>query len=123
MGERSRSSEVWQLHRENSLDWVAAFLGVVLAGIHLYVGITEGEFQFLVAGAVFLLGVLSFLTAYWRPILYTLGAMYALALGLIWLLNGMQYQTIGVVTGAISTVFVALVLYLFVTEDPTFSGA
>lgn len=116
MGERSRSSGVLRLEMENSLDWLAVALGVVLAGIHIYLGITNNEPPFLVVGAGFLLGVALFLTQYWQPILYILGVVYALILGFIWILNGMQYRTIGIITGVISTTFLVLISYLFVRE-------
>lgn len=105
-----------RLEMESSLDWVAVALGVVLAAIHIYLGITTDRSPFVVVGGGFLLGVAFFLTRYWRPVLYVLGIVYALVLGFIWILNGMEYQTIGLVTGAISTAFLVLISYLFVRE-------
>lgn len=116
MSERSRSSGVLRLEMESSLDWVAVALGVVLAGIHIYLGVTNDESPFVVVGVGFLLGVAFFLTKYWQPILYVLGVVYALVLGFIWILNGLEYRTVGIVTGAISTTFVVLISYLFVRE-------
>ncbi|WP_276301634.1 hypothetical protein [Halorussus lipolyticus] len=101
---------------DSSLDWVAVALGVLLAGIHVYLGVTTDQSPFVVVGAGFLLGVVFFLTRYWRPVLYLLGVIYALVLGFIWLLNGMEYRTIGLVTGAISVAFLVLISYLFARE-------
>lgn len=116
MGERSQSSGVLRLEMENSLDWLAVALGVLLAGIHIYLGVTNDESPFVVVGVGFLLGVALFLTKYWRPILYLLGVVYALILGFIWILNGMEYRMVGIVTGTISTTFLVLISYLFVRE-------
>jgi hypothetical protein len=116
MGERSRSSGVLRLKMENSLDWPAVSLGVILAGIHIYLGVTNDESPFVVGGIGVLLDVALFLTKYWRPILYVLGVVYALILGFIWILNGMEYRMSGIVTGVVSTIFLVLISYLFVRE-------
>ncbi|WP_135824526.1 hypothetical protein [Halorussus ruber] len=115
MEERSLSGVV-RLEMDSRLDWVAVALGVVLAAIHIYLGVTTDQSPFVVIGAGFLLGVAFFMTQYWRPVLYVLGVVYTLVLGFIWLLSGMQYRTIGLVTGALSTAFLLLISYLFARE-------
>jgi hypothetical protein len=69
-----------------------------------------------VAGVGFLVGMASFLTRYWQPILHVLGVAYAFVLGFVRLLTKMEYRTIGIVTGIISTTSLVLVSYLFVRE-------
>lgn len=116
MGERSQSSGVFRFRFESGFDWLAVLLGVVLAGIHLYLGVVENEPPFLVVAIGFLGGVFLFLTRYWQPILYLLAALFVLVLGTVWLLGGMEYRTLGLVTGAISTAFILVVAYLFLRE-------
>lgn len=116
MGDAPESAGVLRLEMKSSLDWVAVALGVVLAGIHVYLGVTTDRSPFVVVGAGFLLGVAFFLTRYWRPVFYLLGVIYGLVLGFIWILNGMQYQTIGLVTSALSIAFLVLISYLFARE-------
>lgn len=104
---------------------VALFLGLtlLLAGIHLYLGLFEPTFpasrrgQFLVIGIAFLAGFIFRLTPLWRPVLYLLGAAFAIFLGGLWLFGGLERFTVGVATGVVSTAFIALALYLFVREE------
>lgn len=101
------------------------FLGVTLsiAGIHLYLGLFDPAVsgprsgQFLLIGVAFLAGFLVRLTPFWRPVLYLLGAAFALFLGALWLFGGAERFLIGVGTGIVATVFIALALYLFVREE------
>lgn len=113
MADRSESSGLFRRRLESRLDWLAVVLGVFLAGIHVYLGLTQDETPFVVVGVGFLVGVVVFLTGYWQPVLYLLGAIYALTLGVIWVLDGTEYETIGIVTGTLSTIFLALAVYLF----------
>ncbi|WP_137286043.1 hypothetical protein [Halorussus salinisoli] len=69
--------------RETMYDWLVALLAVGLAGIHVYLGVTADEPQFLVVGGLFLVGVLFFFTGYWRAILYLLAAVYVGTLGVL----------------------------------------
>lgn len=104
---------------------VALFLGLtlLLAGIHLYLGLFEPTVpasrrgQFLVIGIAFLAGFIVRLTPLWRPVLYLLGAAFAIFLGGLWLFGGLERFTVGVATGVVSTAFIALALYLFVREE------
>lgn len=114
---------------ENSRPGIDAltviFLGltVVLAGIHLYLALVHPavtgaqRWQFALIAAAFLVGVLARLSNYWHSLLYLLGAAFALALGVIWLLGDSEPFTIGVLTGVVATAFVVLALYLFVREE------
>lgn len=98
-------------------------LTLSMAGIHLYFGLFDPAVsgprsgQFLLIGIAFLAGFLFRLTPFWRPVLYLLGAAFALFLGALWLFGGAERFRIGVGTGLVSTVFIALALYLFVREE------
>ncbi|MCQ4333282.1 hypothetical protein KM295_07280 [Natronomonas sp. F2-12] len=96
---------------------------LAIAGIHLYLGLIEPGVpearsgQFVLIGSAFLVGFLLRLTPLWQPVLYLLGAAFALFLGAVWLFGRVEFFLIGVLTGITSTVFIALALYLFVREE------
>ena len=104
---------------------VALFLGatLLLAGIHLYLGLFEPAVpdpqrgQFLAIGIAFLAGFIARLTPLWRPVLYLLGAAFAIFLGGLWLIGGVELFTVGVTTGVVATALIVLALYLFVREE------
>ncbi len=104
-------------------------LALALAGIHLYLGLlapfvpSQSAVQFVVIAMALLVGPLVSLTRYWRPVLYLLGSALAVYLGVIWLLAGMEYFAIGVLTGIVATAFVVLGVYLFVRESTATVGA
>ena len=106
------------------------FLGVTLliAGIHLYLGLFDPTVsgtrsgQFLLIGVAFLAGFLLRLTPLWRPVLYLLGAAFALFLGALWLLDDSERFLVGIGTGVVAAVFIALALYLFVREESASFG-
>ncbi len=101
------------------------FLGLtlVLAGIHFYLALFEPATlgprrdQLLIIGAAFLGGFIVRLTTLWRPILYLLGAAFAVFLGGVWVLGGVENLVVGVLTGIVATAFIALALYLFVRTE------
>ena len=103
----------------------ALFLGatLLLAGVHLYLGLFEPSVpasrrgQFLAIGIAFFAGFIARLTPFWRPVLYLLGAAFAIFLGGLWLFGGLELFTAGVATGVVATAFAALALYLFVREE------
>lgn len=103
----------------------AVFFGLtlLLAGIHLYLGLFAPDVsesrsvQFLVIGVAFLAGFLARLTPLWRPVLYLLGVGFAIFLAALWILSDAVYFTISVVTGVSAAAFVVLALYLFVREE------
>ncbi|UPV76329.1 hypothetical protein M0R89_19390 (plasmid) [Halorussus limi] len=103
--------------RETVFDWLAALLAVVLAGIHIYLGAVGDEQRFFVVAGFFVVGVLFFFTGYWRAMVYLLAAVYVATLGVLWLLGGMQYREVGLLTGAVSLLFIGLVVYLFYEES------
>lgn len=106
-----------------SLDGLFLGLTLVLAGIHFYLALLEPATpgarrdQFIVIGAAFLGGFLVRLTPLWRPILYLLGAAFAVFLGGVWVLGGVENLAVGVLTGIVATAFIALALYLFVRTE------
>lgn len=112
-----------ETHSISPLDGVFLGLALVLAGIHFYLALFEpatsepSRGQSLVIGAAFLGGFLVRLTRFWRPVLYLLGAAFAIFLGGIWILGGAENLLMGTLTGITATAFIALALYLFVREE------
>lgn len=102
---------------ETVFDWLVVGLALLLAGIHVYLGVTTDEFQFVILGALFVLGALFFFTGYWRAVVYLLAAVYVGTLGVLWVLGGLQYREVGVVTAVVSVAFFGLAVYLFVRES------
>lgn len=96
-----------------------------LAGIHLYLGLIAGfvsgvrRSQFVIIGLMFLAGSVLYFTPYWRPVFHLLGAGFALYLGGLWLLGGMEYFFFGLVVGVVGTAFILVNLYLFVRRTRT----
>ncbi|WMT06193.1 hypothetical protein NP511_12445 [Natrinema thermotolerans] len=94
-----------------------------LAAIHLYLATLapsvspDDARQFLLIGAALLVGPAVYVTRYWHPVLYLLGAALAVYLGVLWLLSGTPYPLVGVLTGLVATAFVLLSLLLFVREQ------
>lgn len=109
--------------RSDPLHLAAVALAFVLAALHVYAAVAverpgaTPSIRFLLIGAGFLAGVGVYLTAYFRPVLYLVGAAYAAFLGLLWLVGGMQYVTLGAVAGVFGTAFFVLTIYLFVTDE------
>lgn len=114
--------------RTGPLNRAFFVLALVLAGIHLYLGLfapfvpAERALRFTVIALALLVGPVLYVTPYWRPILYLLGAGFAVYLGVIWLLGGMEHFLLGVVTGIGATAFVVLAVYLFVRESAATVG-
>lgn len=106
--------------RETVFDWLAALLAVALAAIHLYLGLVFDEQRFLIVAALFVLGVVFFFTGYWRAVVYLVAAVYVATLGVLWVLGGMAYREVGLLTGAVSLAFIGLVVYLFYEESGLF---
>lgn len=100
----------------NWLHWTGLLLSVCVAAINIYIGYTESQSPFFVIGASFLLGVVLFMTRFWNPILYLLGVLHIVALGVIWFLDGMQFLAFGVATGILSTGLTVIALSLFFEE-------
>lgn len=104
-------------------NWVFLFLAIVLAGIHLYLGLFstfvagDRATQFVIIGAALLFGPVVYFTPYWRPLLYLLGVGFAVYLGSLWVLGGMEYFAFGILIGITATIFIFLGLYLFVREE------
>lgn len=104
-----------------------AFLlsALVLAGIHLYLGLVapfaapERTTQFVLIGLVLLVGPGLYFTSYWRPILHLLGVAIAVYLGVVWLLAGADHLRFGLAAGGTATVFATLAFYLFVRDETT----
>ena len=104
-------------------NWIFLFLAIVLAGIHLYLGLFatfvagDRATQFVIIGAALLFGPAVYFTPYWRPLLYLLGVGFAVYLGGLWVLGGREYFEFGILAGITATIFILLGLYLFVREE------
>lgn len=100
-----------------------------LAGIHLYLGLFAPDVsdprsgQFLLIGIAFVGGFLIRLTPLWQPILYLLGAAFAVFLGVLWLFGSEGLFAIGIATGVVATTFMTLALYLFFREESRATSA
>ena len=94
-------------------------LALALAGIHLFVASLEptDPGQFHAIASVFFLCALVRLTPLWRPVLYLLAIGFALFLAALWLLGGVDQFRIGVATGSVAAVFVALSAFLLVRDE------
>jgi hypothetical protein len=103
----------------------AAYLlaALALAGIHLYLAVLAPAVPaartspFLAIGLLLLLGPLLFFTSAWRPLLYLIGALLALSLGVVWALEGMSYPRVGIAAGLAATVLLFVGAYLFVRAE------
>lgn len=119
--------ELQRVRELDGLNWLLVVLGLVLAGIHLYLGVAApfvtpaDASKFAVIAVVFVVGAVVYLTSFWRPVLYLLATFLGLYLGQLWLLGGMQYFFVGAVTGVVSTGFLLLAFYLFYREEEFFS--
>lgn len=98
------------------LYWVGVVLAAAIAAVNLYVGYVHSEQVFFVIGSSFLFGVGLFFTRFWHPVLYLLGVLHVGALGVLWLLSGLQYFRFGAASGVMSLALAAIALYLFVQE-------
>ncbi|WP_435181598.1 hypothetical protein [Halorussus sp. AFM4] len=103
--------------RETAFDWLVALLALALAGVHVYLAAAADEPRFYVVAGLFVVGVLFFFTGYWRAMLYLLAAVYVGTLGVLWLLGGMEYRSVGLLTGALSVAFLGLSVYLYLRES------
>jgi len=107
----------------DALNWAFLALTVVLAGLHLYLGLfaafvpDDRATQFVIIALALLFGPVVYFTPYWRPLLYLLGVGFAVYLGSLWLLGGMEYFAFGTVAGLTATSFILLGLYLFYREE------
>lgn len=107
----------------DAFNWAFLFLTIGLAGLHLYLGLfavfvpAERATQFVVIGLALLVGPVLYFTSYWRPLLYLLGAGFAIYLGVVWMLSGMEHFAFGITAGITATGFVLLGLYLFYREE------
>ncbi|WP_137285636.1 hypothetical protein [Halorussus salinisoli] len=112
-----------EVERNGLLHDATIYLAFALAAIHFLIGLfverpgSPTSIQFLLVGAVFLAGVGVHFTPYFRPILYLLGSLFAGFLGVLWLLGGMQYVGLGVLTGVVGGSFILLTTYLFVRAE------
>lgn len=107
----------------DAFNWTFLVLAIVLASLHLYLGLFaafipgERATQFVIIGLALLVGPILYFTPYWRPILYLLGVGLAVYLGALWVLGGREYFAFGIIAGITATSFILLGLYLFYREE------
>lgn len=97
-------------------QWIAATLALVIGAINVGLGFTLTDPAFLIVGATFFVGVALYCTHYWHSIFYIVAAVHLAALGVVWILGGLRYPVLGVLTGVLSVSLFALVLYLFALD-------
>ena len=104
-------------------------LALLLAGIHLYLGLAARFVPppraraFALIGLLLLVGPALYFTPYWKPVLYPIGTALAVSLGVVWVLSGMEYFYVGVLTGVVATGLVVVSLYLFFNKEFRRSGS
>lgn len=104
----------------DAVDWAFLLSSVGLAVFHVYLmAVTwpdpdEPTFQFALIALVFLTISVTYAAGYWCSLFYLLCAGFAVYLGVLWVLGGMAYPTVGVATGVVATVFIVLAFYLFI---------
>lgn len=114
---------VSRLRELDAVQFVFLGLTLVLAVIHLSLALLDPVYlgsrseQFLIIGLAFLAGFAVQLTPYWRPVLYLLGAAFALFLGMVWLLGPSEQFAVSVITAVAVVTFIVFALYLFVREE------
>ena len=99
------------------IHWLGVLLSLGIATINIFIGYTEGQLPFFVIGSSFLLGVVLFVSRFWRPIQYLLGVLHVGILAVLWILDGMQFFEFGVITGGLSVGLAAIALHLFFEEE------
>lgn len=114
MGESGRvDGRAADARRRTRAHWLAVGLAAALGTLNVALGLAVAETEFLVVGIGFYLGVMLFSSSYWKPILYVGAALYTLALGVLWVLGGMQYPLAGALAGLLGVAFVGVALVLF----------
>jgi hypothetical protein len=96
--------------------WLGVVLSALIGVVNLYVGYVRAETGILVVGVTFLLGVVLYVSRFWHPVLYLLGALHAGVLVVLWLLSGFRYLELGIVNGVLCVALASIAVYLFVVE-------
>jgi hypothetical protein len=116
-------SAVERLRAANATELAFLAVTLVLAAVHLYLGLaapsvpTGRADQFILIGIAFASGVIAWLSPIWRPVLYLLGAAFAFFLGAIWALAGIESIAAGLVAALAAIAFVVLAIALFVRGE------
>lgn len=109
-GRAGRTAGVRPIH------WLAVVLVLVTAGIHASIGVRTGRPEFVIAGLVFVAGLLLFFTRLFRPVLYLVGAAYIALLTVMWVLAGTPFFAVGMLDAAVHVALFGLFVYLFFVE-------
>lgn len=100
----------------DGLEWLAVALALATGGVHVYLGVVDDLFSFVLAGVGFFAGVAVYLTRYWRRWFYPVAAAYAGVQVVLWLAFGMRNFELGVVDKTVQVALVAVALALYYRE-------
>ncbi|WP_123623546.1 hypothetical protein [Halorubrum sp. CSM-61] len=96
--------------------WLGLLCSVAIAGINLYVWTLTAMPQFLAIAGSFVFGIALFFTRFWNSILYLVGTVHVVALGVVWVLDGRGFLVLGVANGVFSVGLLLTALSLFFAE-------
>lgn len=88
------------------LHWLMVLLVVTTGSIHVYVGLTEGQLEFVVLGGILVGGLVVFFTDLFAPVLYLVGALFV---GILLVVSVLANATIGAIEVLDKVVQVALI--------------
>lgn len=115
MSERQTEQLDRDVYRDK-LNWSTVAVAAVLAGLQLYEGLgpawqgeTPAAPSLFVAGVI-ALGIGIYVTNFWRPVLYLLGAIVGLYVLVVWLLGGMTVEPTSVATAVAAVLLAVLCL-------------
>lgn len=103
-------------------EWLFFLSSVMLAVTHFYVALAEPltaiehRRLFVLLGLAILVGPLLYLTRFWNPVFYIIGAILTCSLGVVWVLDGLNHFVIGLITGVPAIGVIVLGSYLFLRE-------
>lgn len=96
--------------------WFGLLCSVAIAAINLYVWTLTAMPQFLAIAGSFVFGVGLFFTRFWSPVLYLVGVVHVIALGVVWVLDGRGFLVLGIANGAFCVGLLSAALSLFFAE-------
>jgi len=106
----------------DGVAWLFFACSVSFAAIHLGIGAWVASApavarQFLLLGVLALVVPGLFLTRYWQPVLYVVGALVTCVLGVVWLFSGASFYRLGALAGVPALGVLVFGAYLFVREE------
>lgn len=100
-----------------AIHWLGLVVAIALAAVHIAVGLRVGESPLIVIGISFVVAAGVFCTRWWRPVMYLLGVIHVISLGVIWVLSGFRYFEWGVLTALLGVALIVVALTLYVRES------